>query len=419
MKTKTTATRRTPVLCPDSASADAIIIDPEFRSLIPVQTPEQLQLLENALKTEGCRDALVVWPQSNGTAILLDGHTRKAICDRYDIPYRTTSLQFQDREDAADWIDRNQLGRRNLTPEAASITRGRIYRRAKGRERGPSGQFVRKAATAKSIARQSGVTERTIRRDERFFEAVEAVRAISAEAATRIRKGEVTDAITQLPEAAKDPATLKAVADGIVRGERKVKDIQREQREVEKRKRVAEVARREARPLEGDAKFSVILADPPWRYEFSATKSRAIESHYPSMAVEDICGLDVTRHFADDAVLFLWSTNPKHEEALQVLEAWGFRLVTIAVWVKDKIGMGYYFRSQHELLLVGKRGNLPVPKAPDRPSSVIHGKRTKHSAKPEVVYELIEQMYLDLPKLELFGRREPFNANWTVWGKEA
>lgn len=80
-------------------------------------------------------------------------------------------------------------------------------------------------------------------------------------------------------------------------------------------------------PISPNGKFSVILADPPWRYEFSETESRSIEAHYATLSLEEICnyrdgnGTPVQEKFADDAVLFLWATQPKIREALQVIEA--------------------------------------------------------------------------------------------------
>ncbi|KKK49714.1 hypothetical protein LCGC14_3132310, partial [marine sediment metagenome] len=86
------------------------------------------------------------------------------------------------------------------------------------------------------------------------------------------------------------------------------------------------------------------------------------------------------------------------------------------VWVKDKMGTGYYVRNQHELLLIGRRGNLPVPEPGTQPTSVIHAPRTKHSAKPEEVYKLIEAMYPTHPRIELFARQR--RENWMSWGNE-
>lgn len=119
----------------------------------------------------------------------------------------------------------------------------------------------------------------------------------------------------------------------------------------------------------------------------------------------------------DDCVLFMWATSPKLAEAMQVLSAWGFSYRSCAVWDKEVIGMGYYFRQQHELLLVATRGEPPTPAPADRAPSVIRARREEHSKKPVVVYDLIEAMYPTLPRLELFARAS--RQGWDAWGFEA
>ena len=106
------------------ATLNEIIVDQEFQSLIPPATPEELDTLEANLLRDGCLDPLIVWQQQR---VLLDGHNRKAICDRYGISYDIREVSLPDREAAADWIDAHQLGRRNLTPKQMSLIRGRRY----------------------------------------------------------------------------------------------------------------------------------------------------------------------------------------------------------------------------------------------------------------------------------------------------
>lgn len=147
------------------------------------------------------------------------------------------------------------------------------------------------------------------------------------------------------------------------------------------------------------------------------TETRAIENQYPTMALDDICAMSVPA--ADDCVLFLWATSPKLEEALRVVAAWGFSYRTCAAWDKQVIGMGYYFRQQHELLLVAARGTLPVPPPATRPSSIIHAKRGRHSEKPDLVYDLLETMYpefTEADRIELSSRSN--RTGWTQWGNE-
>lgn len=162
--------------------------------------------------------------------------------------------------------------------------------------------------------------------------------------------------------------------------------------------------------------FDVIYADPPWEYEFSVSDSRAIDSHYPTMSLEDICAkkTELENKLADDCVLFLWVPGPKLIEGLQVIESWGFEYKTDAVWIKDKIGMGYYFRKKHELLLLATKGNPQIPKPENRPEDVINSPRTEHSKKPEIVYEIIEKMFPNSNYLEMFSRLK--RERWTSWG---
>lgn len=163
-------------------------------------------------------------------------------------------------------------------------------------------------------------------------------------------------------------------------------------------------------------KFTLIYADPPWRYDFSQSDSREIENQYPTMEIEDICNLPINALADTDCVLFLWATSPKLREALQVIEAWGFEYKTNMVWVKDKIGMGYYARQKHELLLIATKGTPGTPEPKDRPESAVFASRTKHSRKPQEFYELLEQMYPDATRIELFSRLE--RAGWEAWGNE-
>ena len=173
----------------------------------------------------------------------------------------------------------------------------------------------------------------------------------------------------------------------------------------------------ETRLPDGTQKYSVIVADPPWRYGFSESGGRKIENQYPTMDLESIKALDIASIADDRCVLYLWSTAPKIDEGLDVLNAWGFKFTSSAVWVKDKIGMGYWFRGQHELILVGKRGDVPPPIPQDRRSSVFQGPRGDHSVKPECFMEYLDEIYPNRAKIELFSRSA--RPGWDSWGNES
>ncbi len=167
-----------------------------------------------------------------------------------------------------------------------------------------------------------------------------------------------------------------------------------------------------------EGQFSVVYADPPWEYQNSGLAGAA-EDHYSTMPTLDICDLPVEMRLADNAVCFLWVTNPLLIDGLAVLSAWGFDYKTNFVWVKDKPtsrGLAFYCRGQHELLLVGARGSL-LPDKGDLPVSVIQVAKRAHSRKPEEARAIIESMYPDGVRVELFARDAERNG-WTLWGNE-
>lgn len=171
-----------------------------------------------------------------------------------------------------------------------------------------------------------------------------------------------------------------------------------------------------------DGKFRVLLADPPWQYDFAHDATRAIENQYGTLDVLDIAsytdpeGRRIADVATENAVLFMWATAPKLREALLVLDAWGFEYVTHFVWVKDRIGMGYWARSQHELLLIGRRGRFSPPAEEHRRSSVFDGRRSAHSVKPSL-HEWIEAAFPGGGYLELFARSG--RSGWAAFGNEA
>ena len=163
-------------------------------------------------------------------------------------------------------------------------------------------------------------------------------------------------------------------------------------------------------------KYQIIYADPPWRYDFSKDNADKIEVHYPTMELKDIEELVYVLPIAPDAVLYLWATAPKLLEALSVMRAWGFTYKTQAMWDKGWVGMGYWFRGQHELLLVGVKGKVSPPLPPLRESSVYKEKKGKQSKKASYFRDLITRQFPTATKLELFAREK--TEGWDVFGNE-
>ncbi len=163
--------------------------------------------------------------------------------------------------------------------------------------------------------------------------------------------------------------------------------------------------------------YGVLYADPPYRFEPRSRVTgmdRAADNHYPTMFLEQIKTLQVPA--AADCVIFLWGTQPMLPEALAVMAAWRFVYKSHCVWEKNRIGTGYWFRNQHELLLVGTRGNIPAPAQGTQFPSIIRAPVGRHSEKPAVFREMIERLFPNLPRIELFARGDV--PGWDVWGNE-
>jgi N6-adenosine-specific RNA methylase IME4 len=120
---------------------------------------------------------------------------------------------------------------------------------------------------------------------------------------------------------------------------------------------------------------------------------------------------------AKDCVLYLWATVPMLPQAIAVMDAWGFLYKSNRVWTKAHIGLGFWFRSQHEHLLFGARGNVPAPVMGTQPRSVIHtATMLRHSEKPAEFRDDIAAVFPTLPKIELFARERV--DGWDAWGNE-
>jgi N6-adenosine-specific RNA methylase IME4/stage V sporulation protein SpoVS len=247
------------------------------------------------------------------------------------------------------------------------------------------------------------------------FEAIiEAHKAVE-EPLTSASLARIAEGLGALPEGTRQLLVLRDEA-ALMLAARRLRGIRTAERRTERMHDLAVIAQANAE-LGLGRRYPVIYADPPWRYEHAESESRAIENQYPTMSHEELCELPVGDLATNDAIIFLWATAPKLAESLALLDAWGFNYRTCAVWDKQHIGMGYYFRVQHELLLIATRGEIPAPAPADRPPSVISSPRAAHSRKPAEFRDIIERFYPGLPRIELFCREAP--EGWDTWGNQS
>ena len=168
-------------------------------------------------------------------------------------------------------------------------------------------------------------------------------------------------------------------------------------------------------------KYSVILADCPWKYGDTRKNDPAYAGiTYDVMKTEDICSLPVKNIAEKDSFLFLWTTSPMLPDALQVMKAWGFKFKSVAfVWLKLNSRsktpvslMSHYTMGSCEYVLVGTRGH--PKRICKNVRQLVQEIRTGHSVKPKEVHKRIVELCGDVPRIELFARESA--EGWDVAG---
>jgi N6-adenosine-specific RNA methylase IME4 len=361
---------------------------------------EDFTALVADIRKHGLREPVVLFDGK-----ILDGRNRYRAC--LDAGIEPTFATYEDNDPVGYVISLN-LRRRHLDESQRAMVAAKLATLKRGdNQHSPIGETSQaKAADLLNVGKRS--VERAA--DVRAHGAPELIRSVE--------RGELKVSV------ASDVATLpleqqRAILTNINKSQilqvaQEIRARKAEERRIEQHAKLVALSNSNA-PLLANRRFPVVLADPPYRYDNQRSVTRQPENHYPTMPTKEICAVPVSDLATPDAVLFLWAPAPILLNALDIMRAWGFEYVTHAVWAKDKIGLGTYLRHQHELLLIGQRGNH-IARGP-LSSSVIHAPRREHSRKPDEAYELIERMYPDLPKIELFARNA--RDGWAVWGNQA
>lgn len=173
-------------------------------------------------------------------------------------------------------------------------------------------------------------------------------------------------------------------------------------------------------------RYDLILADPPWKQARGGKKSVRENSsgrplEYPTLSLGEIREhLEIATNLTEkDSVLFLWTIDKYLFEAQQIGESLGYKLHARMIWNKiNGIPAAFTIRFGHEYLLYMYRGKLlPVAKEErGKIHSVFTEQVKRHSQKPDVSYQIINRLYPDTRKLELYARREI--PGFDCWGNE-
>ncbi|MUZ64139.1 MT-A70 family methyltransferase [Agrobacterium vitis] len=406
-----------------------------------------LALMDN-IRDYGLETPITVYGDIDDAAVDLGagGHRLEA-CKRLGLEF---ILCFHKRGDDLDRqlceIDENLI-RADLTPSDRALflhRRKEIYlvkfpdtanggNRKSDRQIGEVKNGDARRFTA-ATAEATGQKERTIQRDVERGEKISRT-ALQMLRGTRHDKGVTLDQLKRLEtaEAQERFARDLIAADKAVTAESKAIRTTNQKHSRDMRLHLVSAIAEHGRRKGGDVPrgaYAIGYADPPWQQEaWSDETGQDKGLKYPAMPVEEIkalCAGDRSP-FTMDALLFLWVTANRLPDGIDVLRAWGFDYVTCMAWDKVHIGMGRWVRDRHELLLIGKRGKVSLAPLPGtQPDSLYAEAKTEHSRKPVWFAEQIDRLWPQLPKLELFQRKESLTegdvrlgGKWDFWGFEA
>ena len=401
---------------------EAIIVGPEHREI----DEEKVEELRRSIAEIGLLQPPIVTPARR----LVAGNHRREACSRLgwtEIPVIIKPFDAIRGELARlhENLVRNEL---NAMERAEAIQKcealylqlhpetkigGAPGKAGGGKRKVSSGE--RAACFAEETSKQVGLSRRSIQLDTQI------VKGIDKTIRDRIRRSELAKNRSELTALAriKDKEEQREVAVMVLDG--KAKNVADGVRRRHLRLRHEEIGRKNAESAkleaaEGPSVFQVLLVDFPWRYSRPISVSREIEKHYETIPTSEAEDIPVEDICAQDAVMFFWCPAAKVFEACDIMRGWGFECASSMVWNKVDQGPGVWAMIEHELIIIGKRGNPPPPREGTKPRSVIHAKATEHSQKPVALYEAIEKAYPSCTRAELFARER--RPGWTSFGLE-
>lgn len=433
-------------LAPQEISVDRCHRSPTARAVQAVR----VESLARSIAEIGLRQPINVRPHGDGFEIRGGGHRHAAFVKlgRATIPafIRADDDLIAELAEIDENLIRNELSaierdlafaRRKaiyeqLHPETAhgATGKGRPKSRHDGDSKPPPERFTQDAA------KKTGAGERTIQRSVGHVETI-GEQALAELIDTPLNATVELDALSQLDEARRQDVVERAKAGKDVSAVVELKKQRRAGREKALADRIRTFP---------DKRYGLLYVDVPRHFNVRADDTglgKSPENHYPTMSFDELCALPIDTIAADDCLLIFWSTAASIIDDIEIMAEWGFVALrprtglgklskpnrvalapvgagayrSMQVWDKVRIGLGYWFRDRHEFILIGARGNVVPPAQGDQDESLFAETKGKHSEKPDRVAAMIDRLWPNIPKIELFARQS--RAGWDVWGLEA
>jgi len=386
----------------------------EVANIFPMMTDEEFESLKADIEANGLLEPVWLHPDDHS---IIDGRNRYKACTELGA---TPKYRYWDGKGSlVSFVVSLNLKRRHLNESQRGMVAAKLANMSHGGDRksdeikGSIEPLISQAEAAHILS----VGKETVKRSKAVQDHG------TPELVAAVESGEVAVSTAAIIAQAPPEDQIAVLLQGpkqVVAASKKIRDKKTQARRQKRKARNEQLCAEPPKIADLPTRFDLVYADPPWRYDFNPTDSRAIENQYPTMELADICNMPIQDITIDNAVLFLWATFPKLEEALQVVNAWGFKYRTAIVWDKVRMGQGVYTRQQTELLLIAIKGEMYSPEsdyAGNFRSLVSIERSQNHSEKPKEFYGIIEGLYPDCTKVELFARNQ--RDGWTVWGNQA
>lgn len=307
------------------------IVNPDFETLLDVQTAISYDELKKMILAEGIRDPIVVWKEQN---TILDGHNRKKIATELNIPCPRTDMSFKDETEAKAWIIRNQLGRRNLTPARFEYYVGALYNETKIET--TDAKLAAPGETAKKIGKEFDLSPQTVRRyatKAKGTDYLEKVKGKLAKQKQLSSKPEyTTDEINAIASASNTTVAAKTMTKiDSYKTEAKVK---KEQAKKEQHKIIAKATL-----------YNVVLCKP----EFGVSGFSVTTEPKPTMDKE--------------AIVYMIVPDENLEDGMKLLERWNLTYEASIIYYSSKTYDAIFTKVAHQFVLLGSKGQIMGPAA--------------------------------------------------------
>lgn len=167
-------------------------------------------------------------------------------------------------------------------------------------------------------------------------------------------------------------------------------------------------------------RYSLAVIDPPWKWQKWTQGHGERQIPYLTMDTAQLATLPIGNILAPNAVVMLWVIDSMLPQAMQCLTAWGLTYKTVGIyWTKvrpsgrEHMGLGYYTRANPEQCWIATKG-AGIPRVSKAVRRWLHAPSGAHSAKPDVFYDRMEELFGDVPRVDVFGRKA--RSGWDVIG---